>query len=254
MRRFLIAAALLAVGTPAAAAESAATLFTQGRFAEAIKVGTGEGTPAGLIAAGRSRLQIAAYDTTDKAKAKAMVEAAIGDFSAALAKDPANREAALQQAIANGYVAKLERSAGGAKVMKRSLEALLAKYPDDAQAWTALGAWHGGSIATLGTFIARTVIGATTDGMNKAFARAMALAPNDGVNLTFYALTLMDIDAGNADRAKTLLQRAAQLKPDDAFERQVQGSGTKVLAAINAGDAKAAQRLAHQLLPFGTVR
>lgn len=254
MPRRLILALLLATSAPAFAAPDAATLFAQGRNAEAIKAGIAENSSAGLLAAGRAQLQIAAYETTDRAQAKAQVNAALGHFEAALAKDPANRAAQLQKAIAIGYVAKLDRSPGGAKAMRRQLEAMLAQKPNDAQVLAALGGWNGGAVATLGGFVARTVLGASAAAMDKDFARAMSLDPTNPVHPVFYALTLLDIDADNAARAKQLLERAAGLKAADAFERQLQLSGAKVLAQLNTGDARAAQKLARQLLPFGTVR
>lgn len=253
MYRFLIAAALVAA-TPASAADTAAALFTQGKYAEAIKAGTAEATPAGLIAAGRARLQIASYSVTDKAQAKTMINQSIADFDAALAKDPTNLDARLQKIIAQGYIAKLERSPGGAKAMRREIDAVLAKHPDNAVAWAALGGWNGGSIATLGSFIASTVMGASTSAMDKAFAKALSLDPRDPAHPAFYAITLLDISTDNAARAKALLQRAATLKPEDAFEVRLQSSGAKVLALLDQGDLKKAQALARQLQPFGTVR
>ena len=253
MRRFLIAAALLA-GTPAFAAETAGALFTLGRYAEAIKAGTAEATPAGLVAAGRARLQIASYSVTDKAQAKAMIRQSIGDFDAALAKNPNDLEAQLQKIIAQGYIAKLDRSPGGAKAMRRAIDEVLAKHPDNAVAWAALGGWNGGSIATLGSFIASTVMGASTSAMDKAFNKALTLDPRDPAHPAFYAITLLDISTDNAARAKALLQRAVALKPDDAFEVNLQASGAKVLAMLDKGDVKEAQVLARRLQPFGTVR
>ncbi|HPU16916.1 MAG TPA: hypothetical protein PK808_12570, partial [Polymorphobacter sp.] len=206
MKPLLIAAALL-FAAPVAAAPNAAGLFAAGKFSDAVTAGIAEATPASLVIAGRSQLQIAAYQTTDKAKARTLIAAANTNFDAALAKAPGNIDATLQKIVAQGYVAKLDQSSGGAKAMKKALDAFLAAHPDNAVAWAVLGGWNGGAVASVGKFIAGTVLGAKLGNMTNAFDRAMALAPTDPAHPTFYALTLLDIDDDNAAQAKALLTR-----------------------------------------------
>ncbi len=252
MKSLLIAAALL-LATPAFAAPSAASLFAAGKYPEAVAAGTTEATAASLVIAGRAQLQIAAYQTTDKTKARSLIAAANKNFDAALAKAPGNVDATLQKIIAQGYVAKLDQSPGGAKAMKKALDALLAAYPDDAVAWAVLGGWNGGAVASVGKFVASTMLGANPGNMTKAFDRAMALAPTDPAHPSFYALTLLDIDDDNAPKAKALLARAAAMPATDGYSIALKNAGGGVLKLLNAGDNKGAQAAARRVLPFGML-
>lgn len=252
MKSVLIAAALLAA-TPAFAAPTAASLFQAGKFNEAIAAGTTEATPAALVIAGRAQLQIAAYQTSDKTKARSLIAAANSNFDAALAKAPGNTDATLQKIIAQGYVAKLDQSPGGAKAMKKALDAYLAAHPDDAVAWAVLGGWNGGAVASVGKFVAGSVLGANLGNMTKAFDRAMTLAPNDPAHPTFNALTLLDIDDDNAPKAKALLTRAAAMPATDGYTIALKNAGACVLKLLAGGDNKGAQAAARRALPFGTL-
>jgi hypothetical protein len=252
--KHLLVAVVLAASAPVAAASDAAALFAHGNFPAAIAAGTAENTAASLVIAGRARLQVASYSVTDKHQAKAMIAAAQGDFDAALAKTPNDENAQLNLAIAQGYTAKLDHSPTGAKAMRKSLDAILTRDPNNAQAWAALGGWNGGAVATVGSFIAGSVLGANKAAMTQAFTKAMALDPANPINPIFYAMTLLDIDTGNAAQAKALLTRAATLPSRDACEMTVAAGGAKTLAALTTGDAKSAQALARRAMPFGTVK
>lgn len=252
MKSVLIAAALL-LAAPAFAAPSAASLFAAGKYPEAVAAGTTEATAASLVIAGRAQLQIAAYQTSDKAKARALIAAANNNFDAALAKAPGNVDATLQKIIAQGYVAKLDQSPGGAKAMKKALDAFLAAHPSDAVAWAVLGGWNGGAVASAGKFVASTMLGANPGNMTKAFDRAMTLAPTDPAHPSFYALTLLDIDNDNAPKAKALLTRAAAMPTTDGYSIALKDAGGAVLKLLNAGDNKGAQAAARRVLPFGML-
>lgn len=79
---------------------------------------------------------------------------------------PAERDAAMARAVAQLVAAQ----GGGGAALRRSLEALVARYPNDARAWADLG---------------RSRFGAgDMDGASRAAARAAALAPADPVALT----------------------------------------------------------------------
>jgi tetratricopeptide (TPR) repeat protein len=247
----LLLGLLLVCATPALA-NDAASLLQSGRYAEAITAGEGENTASSRLIAGRARLQIASYSIADKARAKAAIAAAIADFDAALAKSPGDLNTQLQRVIAEGFNAKLDKSPGGAKAMRKSLDALLKRAPDNALAWSILGGWHGGAVATVGKFIASTVMGANLSGMSKAFDRAMLLDPREPAHPIFYALTLLDISTDNAPQAKALLTRALAL-PGPALDPALKPNGAKVLAQLGNGDAKAAQAMARRVQPFGLV-
>ncbi|PZN96549.1 MAG: hypothetical protein DCF31_03810 [Alphaproteobacteria bacterium] len=247
----LVAALLVTVATPAFA--DAAASFREARWPSAAAQGRAEGTVGSLILAGRAQLAIAAYDTRDKARALDLVAAAERDFDAALAKAPANPEAQLQKAVAIGYRAKLTRSPGLGKDARKRFEAVKAAHPDMALAWAAVAGWHGGAIATLGGFMAGTVLGAKEAEFDKGFAQAFRLEPTQPVHRVFYAMTLMDLDKGNAKRAAAALQGVGQLPARDGYEALVRGQGVQLAASLKAGDAKAAQVLARRLQAFGNL-
>lgn len=251
MVRKILFAALLASTSPGWA--TAADAFRDGRFADAVTQGRTEATAASLIIAGRAALSIAGYQSTDKASAKLAVERAGRDFDAAIAKAPNSLEARTQKAIAVGYLAKLDQSPGEAKAARQQMEAVLARDGNFALANTALGGWHGGGVATLGAFMASTVLGANRKSMERYFNVALEREPRVITHAVTYAFTLLDVSASNAPRATALLKSAVALPTRDGFELQNRKAATQVLALLTAGDAAGARTLSRRLAPFGTL-
>ena len=165
--KFWLTAFLLLAASPALA--DAASAFRDGKWQAAVAAGRAEATPACLIIAARSQMAIAAWYTKDRSQALALVAEAEKDFDAALAKAPGNVDAQLQKAVAVGYRAKLTKSPGLAKDARRRFEAIRAAHPDNAIAWAAVGGWHAGAIATLGSFMASAVVGAKTSEIDPEF-------------------------------------------------------------------------------------
>ena len=251
MFRSITLAVLLATAAPALA--DAAASFRDGRWAEAATQGRAEGSAASLILAGRATLTIAGFQTTDKAAARAAIASAQRDFEAALAKAPGNGEAAIQRAIALGYRAKLDRSPGEAKETRKAMEAVLAKDPGNALANAALGGWHGGAIATLGGFLAGSLLGASRSASERYFAAAIAREPQNIIHPVTYAFTLLDLDADNGPKAARLLRGAVALPVHDAYDMQNRKGAAAVLALLDKGDADGARTLAKKIEPFGNV-
>lgn len=243
--------AALAAATPALA--DAAAAFRDGKWPAAITQGRAEATPASLVAAGRAQLAIAAYETRDKAQALALVERAEKDFDAALAKNPRDIAAQMQKAVAIGYRAKLTKSPGLGKDARQRFEAVRAAHPENGLAWSAVGGWHGGAIATLGNFMASTVLGAKSAEIDRNFGQALKLEPNNPGFRTIYAMTLLDIDRNNAAKAATILNGVGTMPTSDGFDALLRAQGAQLAAALKAGDTKAAQALARRLQAFGTL-
>ncbi len=241
----------LALAGPAFA--DANTAFQAGKWPAAIAQGRAEATPASLIMAGRAQLAVAAYETRDKAQALAQVQRAEADFDAALAKAPGNVDAQMQKAVAIGYRAKLTKAPGLAKDARARFEAVRAAHPDNALAWSAIGGWHGGAIATLGNFMASTLLGAKSSEMDRSFAQALKLDPANPSLRTIYAMTLLDLDRNNGARAAAALNGVGAMPARDGFETLLRAQGVQLAAAIKAGDARAAQALARRLQAFGGV-
>jgi tetratricopeptide (TPR) repeat protein len=243
--------ASLSIATPALA--DAATAFRDGKWAAAMAQGRAEATPAALVLAGRSQLAIAAYETRDKAQALAQIDRAEADFDAALAKKPGDRDALMQKAVAIGYRAKLTKSPGLGKEAKKRFEAIRAAHPDYALAWSAVGGWHAGAIATLGSFMAGTLLGAKNDEIAPNFAQALKLDPRSPSLRAIYAMSLLDLDRDNALKAANVLNGVGGLPANDGFDALLRAQGVQLFAALKTGDAKAAQALARRLQAFGTI-
>ncbi|KPF78489.1 hypothetical protein IP88_03555 [alpha proteobacterium AAP81b] len=247
----VIALLLFGLATPAFA--DAVASFRDGRFLAAAQQGRAEATAESLEIAGRATLTIACYETRDRARALELLSVADRDFDAALAKEPTNLRARMQKALALGYRAKLTKSPGLARETRRTFEALRAANPNYAIAAAAIGGWHGGSIATLGSFLAGTVLGAKANAVDPAFQAAMRLEPTSPVHRVFYAHVLLDLDRNNAPKATQLLTGIDRLPTHDGFEALLKAQGIALLATLRAGDARAAQALARRQQPFGTI-
>lgn len=231
----------------------AAQSFNEAKWAQAAREGRAEATAASLVLAGRAVLTQASYGTRDKSQALAMVVAAEKDFDAALAKAPGDPHAQFQKAVAIGYRAKLTKSPGLGKDCRARFMALRAAHPDMAEGWAAVAGWNAGAISSLGRFMAKAVLGANPDEVEPGFARAQQLAPTNPVHRTIYAMAMMDLDKGNAAKAAAALRGVGQLPVHDGYEAMLRAQGVQLAAALQAGDAKAAQALARRLQAFGAL-
>jgi hypothetical protein len=249
--RTTLAALLLALASPATAA--AIDEFRAGDWAGAVREGRTENTVDSLILSGRAQLAIAGYQTTDKTRALAVVAAAEADFDKALARAPTNVEAQLQKAIAIAYRAQLTKGIGLAKETRRRFEAIRTAHPGNSLVWGALGGWHGGAVATVGSFLAGTALGAKKSEMERCYAQALKLAPGLPSTRVFFAITLLDLDAGNATRAAGLLKGLESLPVQDGFEALLKRQGLELAAVLAKGDAAAAQATARELKAFSRI-
>lgn len=251
MKKFAIAVAILAIGAPALA--DTASLFRDGKFAEAAQAGAREGTPEAQVLAARSLLAVAAYRTADKPRAIALCNEAGALADAALKQKPGYGPAILQKGIAVGYVSKLERSQGKGKAARQLMDAARAAMPNDAVAWAALGGWHGEAVATLGGFLAGAALGAKKAEAIKAFDTALTKSGAGAAVPTYYAFTLLSLDADNAPRARALLTQATRAAPGDAYDVLLKRQAEQVLPLLVKNDVAGARALAKRLQPFGTI-
>ena len=247
----LVPIVLMAAAVPVEAA--AIDEFRAGNWQAAVQDGRAENSISSLILAGRAQLSIAGYQTASKDQALAQVAAAEADFDKALARAPGNVEAQLQKAVAIAYRAQLLRTLGLAKDVRRRFEAIIEAHPDNSMAWGALGGWHGGAVATVGSFLAGTALGARKSEMERSYAQALRLAPNLPSTRVFFAITLLDLDAGNAARAAGLLKGLEMLPAGDGFEAMLKRQGMELAAVLARGDAKAAQATARRLKAFSRI-
>ncbi len=227
--------------------------FRAGNWPAAVRDGRAENTVDSLVLAGRAQLAIAGYQTTDKARALTLVAAAERDFDRALATTPGNVEAQVQKVVAIAYRAQLTRGIGLAKDVRRRLEAIVAAHPDNGLAWGVLAGWHGGAVATVGSFVAGTVLGAKRSEMDRCYARALQLEPALPSARTFHAITLLDLDAANAARAAATLKGIETMPAGDGFEAMLRQQGIELAALLARGDASAAQAAARRMKAFSRL-
>ena len=251
MMRTIVTLVALLAAQPVFA--SAATLFHDGRFTEAATAGRAENTAASLVVAGRATMVVASFDTVDRDRARALIDAADHDFDAALVLAPTSEEAALMKAQSVGYHGKLTKSPGLAKETRARIEAVLKQNPNNALAWASLAGWHAGAVTTLGKFLASTVLGASTKIAIADFETAIAKDPRNPIHPAFYGLTLLDLSTDNGARATQMLQAVQRLPARDAYENLLKRATAQVLPLLTSGDVKGAQTLARRLLPFGKL-
>ena len=246
-----LAALMMLLASPASAA--AVDEFRAGNWAAAVRDGRAENSVESLVLAGRAQLSIAGYQTDSKDRALALVAAAEKDFDTALARAPGSVDAQLQKAIAIAYRAQLTRGIALAKETRRRFETIRTAHPGNSLVWGALGGWHGGAVATVGSFLAGTALGAKKTEMERCYAQALKLAPGLPSTRVFFAITLLDLDATNANRAAGLLKGLDHLPAQDGFEAMVKRQGLELAAVLIKGDAAAAQATARKLKAFSRI-
>jgi hypothetical protein len=237
-----------------AQAQTPQDLFARGEYTAAATAARTLNTAEGDGLAARATLTRAAYFTTDRGSAEALIDAALIDARRGQGRDTRALEPLLQEGVALGYRAKLQQSFKVAKLAKVIFERAQALDPKSGFAAMSIGAWNGEPIADLGGFIARTVLGATQDKALKHYDLAMALDPQNPVLPIFYSFNLYRIDDEKyGAKAKALLEAALKLKAQDQFAMMLQKSAREVLASMQAGDVAATSRLIRLRQPFGQI-
>lgn len=200
----------------------------------------------------RATLVTAAFQTTGKSQALALVNSALGTLNATLAKDASNRDAQLQQGIAYGYRGKLTNSIGDARKARDLLTKFVQRHPGDPEAQVALGGWHLTVLGSVGSLVGGT-LGASKGKGIAALDRAVKLGGNRAFFPAYAGLSRIALDSGDAPAAKVLLEKAATGAAPAEVDRITRSAARQVLALLKQGKAKEASRLAENLLPFGRV-
>lgn len=200
----------------------------------------------------RQILADAAFQTRDKPTALAQVEQSEAAAAAIIAQAPGDREANVVRAMAIGYRAKLTRNRGDALAARKLFTALAAADPRDPEAAAAIGAWHLDSVSALGGLVAGMALGARkADGL-AAMDRAVALGGARAMFPGLAALLRLAIDPDDAG-ARHLAEMASRGTTPYPLDKLMQRSAVAILVPLRAGDMRAAQAMAKQLLPFGRL-
>lgn len=205
-------------------------------------------TPA---ATPRDQLTTAAFQTTDKKTAKALVDAAIANSETALATNPGDHEAQLGRAMGIGYRARLTKNPGDAKTARKLLETMIAANPRDAEAQLFLGGWHLDAVAA--GFLATTVLGAKRDAGLDGINKAVALGGNRAFYRGLASMMRIRLDTDDIGAARALAEQAAVSPTPTLLDRIAKHDADLMLVPLRAGDGKTAASLARKLLPFGRI-
>ena len=198
----------------------------------------------------RELLTQAGFVDRDRGVALARIDKAAAVAGQALSRSPNDQEAAIMQAMANGYRAKLLGNRGQAIAARKQYEALVTRYPRNAEAQAALGAWHVGVIAKLGRFVGRAVAGAQKATGFEALDRSVALGGNRAMFAGLAGLLRLELDPNDA-RGRALVETASKAPTPTAIDGFIKRAAIAVLVPLRAGDANATKTLADKLLPFG---
>jgi hypothetical protein len=204
------------------------------------------------IASPRDILADAAFQARSKPAALVQIDQALAAASAALARNPRDRDAALTRAMAMGYRAKLKHDRGDALAARRQFEILVASDPKDPEAAAAIGTWHVDSVNELGGMLAGLALGAKKAVGLAELDRAVALGGNRAMFPALAALLRITLDPEDP-RARALAERSVYAAAPEPLDRLMQKSAAAALALLRAGDRKGAQKLAKQSLPFGRI-
>ncbi|WP_254601866.1 hypothetical protein [Sphingomonas bacterium] len=206
----------------------------------------------GQAATPRDLLTAAAFQSTDRQQALALVNQAAAQSEALLAAQRNSREGLLQHAMAIGYRAALTKKPGDARESRKMFEALVAANPRDPEFQLAIGGWHLDTIAA--GFLAKTVLDARKDVGLDAVNKAVALGGDRAFFKGLAAMMRIRLDPADVDVALALAQQAAAAPAPTPLDRIVKRDAEAMLLPLRAGDGKAAAALARKLLPFGRIR
>lgn len=186
----------------------------------------------------RDHLVKAAFDARDKPGALASVVAALSLADATLARDPGNREAQLQRALAIGYRGRLNRNRSDVQAARRQFEALVAANPRDAEAQMAIGGWHLGAIIDLGAMVARTGLGARKDRGLQALSASVTSGGGRAIFPAYAALTRIMYDPSDIAGARALAETAVRGRVARPEDRIMQRHAASLLPHLRPATAR----------------
>lgn len=209
--------------------KSAATLqawvhFHNGEFEAAVATGL-EAGGAALHAANRAACAYAAHLERDANARLALYQKAAQRAHDLQAQHPHLPNAWYLEAHALGMYSQhisvsLALAEGLGTRVRRALEQTLKLQPKHAEAHLALAAFHAEVIDKVGVLIGGLTYGAKKESGLHHYRIALALDPHSATTLLEYANGLRMLEGDRArDEVNTLLKRAAQLQPLDAWQR-----------------------------------
>ncbi len=208
----------------AAAVQGAWSAYHRGDFQQAWETGVRLGPP-GIAVAAKAAGVYAAYLEKNASRAEQLLLDAATVAERAEAAAPAYANAHYFHAFVLGRYSQRSAvlkalAAGHAHTVRRSLDAALELEPKHADAQIALGVYQAEIVAKVGGLAAKLTYGASADGAERHFLKAVALNPESPVVWLEFgnALAAMHGAKGRA-RAAEMYERAVACEPADAMER-----------------------------------
>ncbi|BAV65363.1 hypothetical protein SCLO_1023230 [Sphingobium cloacae] len=203
-------------------------------------------------ASGWDLLTEAAYRSPSTARARVLLSQARTDAAAALRQNPANQEAAIQQAVAAAWGAMLSGGIGPAREARRLIQAQITAQPNNAEAHLAMGAWHIEAVRRVG-MLAGPTVGASRKAGNAALDRAIALGGRRALPSAYATLLRAASGEGKCQNGRAavlaLARRAAQGTAPTSLDAVMRASAQRFVVTVAAPSANAADAAA-PLLPF----
>ena len=247
---FILFVLLLASPAGAQTAEDVRGLLTAGDYDSAHSVGVELGTAKGYALATEglnAKILLGEVDKLNKHSKQARDLA-----EKALELNPNLYEAKLQYALADGFVTRTSNdlTALRKKLPKKTLviiQDFRTAFPNDARGMALEGAWHLGILRKIGEKNGGKWFGASLAEGERLYGQARAVAPNDVLIETNYALSLIVLDVETyGPQVKPVLEAVATMPANDDLYRKVQNKAATVLAAY--GDDKKVDKLAGRFL------
>ena len=241
MKRLGFVLVALVAAAPARAADQAYSLYAAGKYDEAMRAGSEEGTAIGYATAARAALADA---TTREAPCLPCLHRAEDFAFHATLVDPKLPDGQTYLAVSFGYEARLvgpitARFRGYPSRAKKALDKALAADPKNPWALAALGGWNVEIVRTGGAALANLFYGAAIDDGLSDFDRALALAPSNLAIRYQYALSLSGYDADTyLQQIEDAFTRIARLSPQTAYERVAQKRASELAELLKKGDRR----------------
>ena len=210
-------------------------------------------TGPAVASAARDLLVRAAFQSTTKAAAQRDVAAGLSAAERSLAARPTDVDALFQKGIALGYRAKLNHSPSDAKAARQIFERIATSDRSNGEFQMALACWHLDSADELGSFMARTMLGAKTQAGKDALASAIRLGGDSPFLLGMAAMMTIRDDEKAIANARTLAERAARVGAQTDLDRKIQADMAAILPLLRAGRGEQAAAAARKRLPFGLL-
>jgi hypothetical protein len=202
----------------------------------------------------RDLLMAVAFTPSTRADALSGVGRAIAAADAALIRDPGDREARLQRAVAISYRGRLRSNRADLKAALLGFEEAVAADPRNAEAHMALAGWHLGAVIELGSMLAGIMLGASKAKGERALDRALALGGTRAFFPAVASLHRIQLYPQDVTGARRLAELALAGETPTNTDRVLQRQAAALLAVLRPGNGKAAAKAARRLLPFGQVR